>query len=126
MQERKGGGRGSDGGCSDDDDGSVAAVRVCGTANYIAPELLLNPGCGGSAAAAASDVWSLGCLMYALLFGRPPFAGSDAQQTFRRVARGTYVGFVIAVAFLVTFALVILCHGPFHRMQATCFGSFCR
>jgi serine/threonine protein kinase len=66
--------------------GAADAGRVCGTANYIAPELL-SPGGGGSAA--ASDVWSLGCLMYALLFGQPPFAGSDTADTFRRVVRGT-------------------------------------
>jgi serine/threonine protein kinase len=72
----------------DVDDG---AGRVCGTANYMAPELLLNPAGGGSGAPAAADVWSLGCLMYTLLFGLPPFHGKDVQQTFRRVARSTYV-----------------------------------
>jgi serine/threonine protein kinase len=67
-------------------DSGADSGRVCGTANYIAPELL-SPGGGGSAA--ASDVWSLGCLMFALLFGQPPFVGSDTADTFRRVARGT-------------------------------------
>ena len=81
-----------------DGDGSGGAGRVCGTANYIAPELLLNAGGGGGGAAAAADVWSLGCLMYALLFGHPPFQGRDTQQTFRRVARGMYAAPVIAAA----------------------------
>jgi serine/threonine protein kinase len=72
----------------DADDG---CGRVCGTANYIAPELLLNAAGGGSSAPAAADVWSLGCLMYTLLFGQPPFHGKDVQQTFRRVARSTCV-----------------------------------
>ena len=93
-----GGGRGRGGYIGDDDDHSAAAL-VCGTANYIAPELLLSPGDSCSTAAAAADVWSLGCLMYALLFGRPPFTGSDTQETFRRVARGTYVALAIAAAF---------------------------
>ncbi len=90
--------------CSDAH-GSGEAGRVCGTANYIAPELLLNAGGGAAAAAAASasaaaaDVWSLGCLMYALLFGQPPFHGKDTQQTFRRVARATYVMLMIKTVF---------------------------
>jgi serine/threonine protein kinase len=71
-------------------DGDEHAGKVCGTANYIAPELLLGA-TGGGGAAAAADVWSLGCVMYALLFGQPPFNGKDTQQIFRRVARGTYV-----------------------------------
>lgn len=75
--------------CGEHGDDSGGANRVCGTANYIAPELLLNAG-GGGGGAAAADVWSLGCLMYALLFGQPPFHGRDTQQTFRRVARGMY------------------------------------
>ena len=51
-----------------DVDGADTAGRVCGTANYIAPELLLNPAGGGSGAPAAADVWSLGCLMYTPTF----------------------------------------------------------
>jgi serine/threonine-protein kinase len=43
--------------------------RVSGTVDYLAPELIR-----GAPASPASDVYSLGCLAYECLSGRPPFA----------------------------------------------------
>jgi serine/threonine protein kinase len=48
---------------------------VLGTLDYIAPERL-----GGGEATPASDVYSLGCVVYACLTGRPPFAGRGIDQ----------------------------------------------
>ena len=44
--------------------------NVVGTAQYLSPEQAT-----GEAADARSDIYSLGCLMYELLAGRPPFIG---------------------------------------------------
>jgi hypothetical protein len=52
-----------------------APPAVVGTVDYIAPEQLLN--CDGVDIRA--DLYSLGCTLYHLLTGRPPFAGP--QQT---------------------------------------------
>jgi serine/threonine protein kinase len=41
---------------------------MCGTANYISPELIEHQPSGTS-----SDIWSLGCILFALLCGNPPF-----------------------------------------------------
>ena len=41
---------------------------ICGTSFYLAPELIKKEGYNSDA-----DWWSLGCLMYELLSGRPPF-----------------------------------------------------
>jgi serine/threonine protein kinase len=41
---------------------------MCGTPNYISPEIVSRVPYGLS-----SDVWSLGCMMYTLLTGSPPF-----------------------------------------------------
>ena len=41
---------------------------ICGTPNYIAPEILENTGHNYEV-----DVWSLGILMYTMAMGRPPF-----------------------------------------------------
>jgi serine/threonine protein kinase len=42
---------------------------VCGTAEYMAPEIIMHSGHNLSA-----DAWALGCLMYELLEGKTPFA----------------------------------------------------
>jgi serine/threonine protein kinase len=119
--------------CGEDGDGSGGASRVCGTANYIAPELLLNAGGGGGGAAAAADVWSLGCLMYALLFGQPPFHGRDTQQTFRRVARGMYATPVnterkrlLSQQHFGNICSGIHCRGPYRLMPVMLFISYFR
>jgi serine/threonine-protein kinase len=46
------------------------AASVVGTAAYIAPERAL-----GQPGDARADIYSLGCLLYAMLIGQPPFGG---------------------------------------------------
>lgn len=49
--------------------------RVLGTLGYLAPELI-----NGSPASVASDVYSLSCVVYACLAGRPPFETARAYE----------------------------------------------
>ncbi|XP_028902585.1 serine/threonine-protein kinase PLK3 [Ornithorhynchus anatinus] len=58
---------------------------ICGTPNYLAPEVLLRQGHGPE-----SDVWSLGCVMYTLLCGSPPFETSDLKETYRCIKQVHY------------------------------------
>lgn len=44
------------------------ATSVCGTPEYLAPEILLKIGHGK-----AVDWWTLGALIYEMLTGLPPF-----------------------------------------------------
>ncbi|CAN0357075.1 unnamed protein product, partial [Hapterophycus canaliculatus] len=51
---------------------------------YMAPELFA---VGEAAMSFASDFWSLGCVLYELLIGEPPFRPSEAATVAETVAR---------------------------------------
>ncbi|KAI6220145.1 Kinase domain protein [Aphelenchoides fujianensis] len=60
---------------------SVCRKHVQGTLSYISPEAVnCQPGGGGFEIPLKSDVWSLGCILYALHFGHAPFAVPKRSQ----------------------------------------------
>ena len=64
---------------SDANGSSGEANTLCGTPNYIAPEVLRKQGHGVEA-----DIWAMGCMMYACLFGTPPFGKSSRSKKLRK------------------------------------------
>uniref|UniRef100_A0A3P8ULK4 Serine/threonine-protein kinase PLK n=1 Tax=Cynoglossus semilaevis TaxID=244447 RepID=A0A3P8ULK4_CYNSE len=58
---------------------------LCGTPNYIAPEVLCKKGHSYEV-----DVWSLGCILYTLLVGKPPFETSCLKETYTRIKKNNY------------------------------------
>ena len=59
---------------------------ICGTPNYIAPEVLE----GKQGHSYEADIWSFGVLLYALLVGKPPFETADVKTTYRRIKMNAF------------------------------------
>jgi serine/threonine kinase 38 len=65
------------------------AYSSVGTPDYIAPEVLQKVGYGPEA-----DLWSVGCVLFEMLCGYPPFFSDDAHSTCRKIVQWrTYLKF---------------------------------
>lgn len=60
---------------------------LCGTPNYIAPEILDGRKGGHSFEV---DIWSIGCILYTMLIGKPPFETRDIKTTYRKIKHNDY------------------------------------
>ena len=58
----------------------------CGTPAYIAPEVFLKKGYKGF----ASDVWSCGIVLYALLYGTVPFIAGNINELRQKVIKSQF------------------------------------
>ncbi|XP_033254528.1 serine/threonine-protein kinase polo-like [Drosophila miranda] len=58
---------------------------LCGTPNYVAPEILNKKGHSFEV-----DIWSIGCVMYTLLVGQPPFETKSLKDTYSRIKKCEY------------------------------------
>ncbi|HTL55882.1 MAG TPA: serine/threonine-protein kinase [Candidatus Limnocylindrales bacterium] len=70
---------------SDDDSDLTVTGEILGSPNYMAPEQA-DPEL--ASASPASDVYSIGAILYHLLTGRPPFMAESIAQTLRLLAEG--------------------------------------
>ena len=61
-------------------DSTDMAATVCGSPLYMAPEILRHERYD-----ARADLWSLGAIVYELLFGRPPYTGSNPMQLLANI-----------------------------------------
>jgi serine/threonine protein kinase len=68
-------------------DNEERKATLWGTPNYIAPEVLLN---GKKGYSYEVDIWAIGVILYAMLFGRPPFETKDVKTTYWRIQNTAY------------------------------------
>lgn len=61
-------------------DDSSRSNSMCGTTEYMAPEILLSKGHNKSA-----DWWSVGILLYEMLSGKPPFVHSNRKKLQEKI-----------------------------------------
>eukprot|EP01132_Coremiostelium_polycephalum_P005918 gene5918-7367_t len=63
---------------------------MCGTPQYLAPEILTNGANGASGYGKEVDCWSLGAILYVMLCGYPPFDESKDISIFEQIRGGIY------------------------------------
>lgn len=59
---------------------------MCGTPNYIAPEVLA----GGTGHSYEVDVWSAGVICYSMMVGHAPFESSSVSKTYDKIKNGHF------------------------------------
>lgn len=60
-------------------------MTMCGTPNYISPEVATRSSHG-----LETDLWGLGCLLYTLLVGNPPFETDAIKSTLTKVVMSDF------------------------------------
>lgn len=63
-------------------------VTICGTPNYLAPEILDGAKAGGHSFEV--DIWSIGVILFTLLTGKPPFETSSVKTTYKKIRETSY------------------------------------
>lgn len=64
----------------------LKSKSLCGTTNYLAPEVVDRKGF-----ASGSDIWACGIMAFVLLYGYTPFEEHDAMETYKRISRGDFL-----------------------------------
>ncbi|KAF2118278.1 kinase-like domain-containing protein [Lophiotrema nucula] len=72
---------------SQSDFGAIRRTTMCGTPNYLAPEVLEKTGKGHDEKV---DLWAIGIMMYTLAVGRAPFHAAKREDIYRKLKAREY------------------------------------
>lgn len=70
---------------------------LCGTPDYLAPEIILNEGHD-----LAVDYWALGVLVYEMVVGTPPFYAEDPMEVYEKILRFWFLIYLPFIYILIT------------------------
>jgi calcium-dependent protein kinase len=89
-------------------------THACGSLVYVAPDVLLE------SYDMKCDMWSLGVIAYALLFGEAPFEGRDDRETAKKICEGrfTFPSATRVSSKAQEFIKALLCLDPRKRLSA--------
>lgn len=73
----------ADFGLSKGDVANNLCVSFCGSPAYLSPEMLKQKGVGKE-----SDVYGLGCILYEILVGEPPYYDDDMEVLYQNIQKG--------------------------------------
>lgn len=59
------------------------SMSFCGSRAYLSPEMLQKKGVGFE-----SDIYGIGCILYEMLVGEPPYFDDDTDKLFENIKRG--------------------------------------